>query len=411
MTIMPQAKRPPLPTRHANQYIKNIRTLPPVKYQVLNCQGNDILVGRMKIDTPTSTGHAFILRRFDTNAISLTTMFRAAFPNASDQEEKDEVQWVKDAYDLTGNNGSSKDTSITRLAGTWVSPRVALELGKAYMLGDIITTVVQAQPDPSINYRRSGKGQLTPKASTNVLVSTEVVETVQLSTKASNAAASSASSPEQKPTKRRREASAVPEPSPPKIKTSVSVEEKSQPRRSTRTRSPPPKVPPSTSMIAVANKVASGSPTKTPSKRSTRRAVKQEEAPVTPGGSEETAYEEREDETQAADDIAGSQLHEQDIAEQKDLIADLKRKREEALKNEDAEMDDSETLKNKRAREDENQKLRFDFKEPEVGERAIATNRRILGQLLEEPRRRSLAWGVAAFVFGAGAVTLLPNFL
>ncbi|KAL0569916.1 hypothetical protein V5O48_012047 [Marasmius crinis-equi] len=408
---MPQSQRPPLPVRHANKHIQTMLqsgALPPVKYQVLNCQGNDILVGRLKVETPTPTGHAFILRRYDTNAISLTTMFRAAFPNASDQDEKDEVQYVKDSFDLTGNNGSSKDTGITRLAGTWVSPDVALQLGKAYMLGDIIVNVVQAQPDPNTSYRRSGKGQMTPKASiTNVVApSKEVVETGPTTTK------SAAASPEQKPTKRRREASPVPEPSPVKIKASASMDEKPAPRRSTRTKSPPPKAAPSTSMMAVVNKTTA-SPTKTPSKRATRRPVKQEEpVPVTPGGSDETAYEDREDETQAVEDVAGSELREQDIAEQKDLIADLKRKRDAALKDEDAEMDGTDALKSKRAREEEGeQKHRFNFKEPEVGERAIATNRRVLGRLLEEPRRRSLAWGVAAFVFGAGAVTFLPNFL
>jgi len=328
-------------------------------------------------------------------------MFRAAFPNASDQEERDEVQWVKETYDLTGNNGSSKDTGITRLAGTWVSPVVALELGKAYMLGDLIVSVVQAQPDPNVSYRRSGKGQATPKSSSqSVAPSKEVEETASPSGK-NNGAAAAAPSPDPKPAKRRREASPAPEASPVKIKSSSSVDEKPPPRRSTRTKSPPPRVAPSASMMAVVNK----SPTKTPSKRAPRRPVKQEEpAPPTPGGSDETAYDDREDENRAAEDVAGSELREQDIAEQRDLIADLKRKRDAALKDEDEDMDESEALKNKRAREEEDNKLKFNFKEPEVGERAIATNRRVLGRILEEPRRQSLAWGMAAFVFGAGAV-------
>lgn len=40
------------------------------------------------------TQHAFILRRYDTNAISLTTMFKVAFPGATDEEEKKEMDWV-----------------------------------------------------------------------------------------------------------------------------------------------------------------------------------------------------------------------------------------------------------------------------------------------------------------------------
>ncbi|ESK88792.1 apses transcription [Moniliophthora roreri MCA 2997] len=413
--------RPPLPLKHANPKVKTIRNIPPVKYQVLNCQGNDILVGRLKIDTPTVTGHAFILRRYDTNAISLTTMFRAAFPNASEQEEKDEVQWVKEAYDLSGNNGSSKDTSITRLAGTWVSPELALELGRSYQLGDLIDCVVQAQPDPNVSYRRSGKNSgnqaSTPKAPINATTSSEAVATAE-SPSSTRASATANTSPDMKPPKRRREASPAPVTATVTKTKSVTtvVEEKPPPRRSTRTKSPPPKTTPSASLMSVVSKTTTSSPGKTPSKRTTRRTAKQEEpTPVTPGGSDETAYEderEREDGSQAVEDAAGAELHDQDIAEQKDLIEGLKKQRDAAMKNEDGEVDGTAALKTKRAREDEEDKqLTFNFKEPEVGERAIATNRRVLGRILEEPRRRSLAWGIAAFAFGYTAVTFLPGLL
>ena len=38
--------------------------------------------------------HAFILRRYDTNAISLTTMYKVAFPGASEEDERREMEWV-----------------------------------------------------------------------------------------------------------------------------------------------------------------------------------------------------------------------------------------------------------------------------------------------------------------------------
>ena len=101
--------------------------------------------------------HVFIIRRFDTGAVSLTTMFRAAFPNASYGEEKLEFAWVKNTYDLSGNNGSTRSAHIPRLAGVWVGPSVALELGRAYMLGRHIEAVVEAEPDPNGNYTRSGR--------------------------------------------------------------------------------------------------------------------------------------------------------------------------------------------------------------------------------------------------------------
>jgi hypothetical protein len=103
------------------------------------------------------SGHAFILRRFDTGAISLTTMFRAAFPEASEAEERRETAWVKENFDVAKNNGSSKDQSIVRLAGVWVSPEDALGLADSYSLGGIIKAMAAASPDPSANYRRSAK--------------------------------------------------------------------------------------------------------------------------------------------------------------------------------------------------------------------------------------------------------------
>jgi hypothetical protein len=79
-------------------------------------------------------GHGFLIRRVDTGAVNLTTMFRVASPNASYSEEL-EFAWVKNTYDLSGNNGSTMDAHIPRLNGAWVGPFVALKLGRAYMLG------------------------------------------------------------------------------------------------------------------------------------------------------------------------------------------------------------------------------------------------------------------------------------
>lgn len=153
---------------------------------------------------------------------------------------------------------------------------------------------------------------------------------------------------------------------------------------------------------------------KTPKKNTRRSEV------ATPGGSDETAVD---DEAETLEDVAGNDLHEQDVAEQKEMIANLKAKREAAKRaaleeqqeEEQAEDDEDEEEKayiktkgkgkSKRTLEDveDEDKLRFNFnKEPEVGERALVTNRRTGVRM--EPRNKSFAWGVAAFVFGAGAV-------
>ncbi|KAJ6531752.1 hypothetical protein B0H19DRAFT_1081725 [Mycena capillaripes] len=361
-----KAPRPPLPRQHQNAHIKDIDSSNiVVKYQILNCQGNDILVGRLKVDTPTPSGHAFILRRFDTGAVSLTTMFRAAFPNSSDEAEKREVQWVKDTYDLTGNNGSSKDTSITRLAGTWVSPSIAKELGAAYSLGELINAVVEAKPDPTANYRRSGN-----KSGTKDSATTPSSASAQPASRALPTPSPTQALPN--PAKRRKESSPAPAPAAPVTPV--------PPRRSARTKSPPPKSVPMASLTSVA--------------KSAKKATRREEV-VTPGGSDETAVDEEGD---VVEESVGTELREQDLAEQRDMIETLKAQRDKARGN-----DVDAPAKLKRAREDEGKKFEFEFKEPEIGERVIATNRRI------SPSQKSVVWGVVAFAFGMTAVSFLPN--
>jgi hypothetical protein len=81
---------------------------------------------------PGSHTHAFILRRYDTNAISLTTMFKVAFPGATDEEESREMDWVgvdhgdrlkltrqvRRTFDTSNTNGG-RNYDAVRLAGQW----------------------------------------------------------------------------------------------------------------------------------------------------------------------------------------------------------------------------------------------------------------------------------------------------
>ncbi|KDQ14374.1 hypothetical protein BOTBODRAFT_132551, partial [Botryobasidium botryosum FD-172 SS1] len=96
-------------------------------------------------------GHAFILRRFDTGAISLSTMFKVAFPAAAEDLEKAECSWIKANFDISGANGGGR----LRLAGTWVPPAVASYAAPSYGLGNILPPLVSAVPDPTISYRKS----------------------------------------------------------------------------------------------------------------------------------------------------------------------------------------------------------------------------------------------------------------
>ncbi|PFH52955.1 hypothetical protein AMATHDRAFT_73780 [Amanita thiersii Skay4041] len=411
--------RPPLPTHYANPHLPittQSTNLPLVKYQILNCQGQDILVGRLKIATPTvchgpfhPSGHAFILRRFDTGAVSVTTMFRAAFPNTSEHEERVETQWIKDTFDLSGNNGSIRDQAIARLAGTWVSPALAVQLGHEYGLGPLINTIVAAQPDPSASYRRSGRsaanpnGQASPVQNGTAPISSPVASRpLQTSTPA--AAVPPAA-------KRRKESSPVPNAAPPS-------QAPAPPRRAVRTKSPAPRSAPNVAPLS------SVLVTRTPRVPKMPAAItrKEEELALTPGGSEETII----------DHVAGDELREQDILEQRELIDKLKAEREAARaekeaaarkaieeeeeSNEAGESGEEEeqggaVAKGKRPRDEEEEApLRFNFREPdqENAERPIATNNRVAKWQLN-PGTKRMAWGVAAFAAGLGAA-LLPSF-
>jgi hypothetical protein len=316
-------------------------------------------------------------------------MFRAAFPNASEHDEKTELQWVRDNYDLTANNGGALNASVTRLAGTWVGPTLARTLGNAYSLGILIDAVVEANPDPKANYRRSNKAAASVNGSA---IKAPATSTGAIS--ASHAAAKSLPTPSPtnapSPAKRRKETS------PPVSSDSLQPIKVPLPRRSARTKSPAPRA---AAIIPLTARPKTPQP-------DTRVAKRQEI--VTPGGSDETAVDEEDEGVE--DGVAGSELRHQDIAEQKKLIEDLKAKRDaearsKAVHEADESMEEEQeeaTGTLKRVREEE-EVLKFEFKEPEVGERVIATNRRV-GRFQMEPRTKSFAWGVAAFALGMGAV-------
>lgn len=305
------------------------------------------------------SGHAFILRRFDTGAISLTTMYRAAFPGATDADEKKEVAWVKDQFaeELLGNNGSTREPQIIRLAGTWVGAELALHFAETYQLGDIIALMANAEPDPKATYRRSSKA--TPKGKGEATASSVGGLPTPSPTMATPSAA-----------KRRKESSPAPS----------SKAASPPPRRSSRIKSPAPDSMPSITSIT--------------SPKSTKKPRRGAAAAISNGFSDDTVVG---DDAEIAA-MAGPDMN-ADIEEQRELITKLKAQR--ALDNETLiEVDEK---KPKRVREEEEGPLTFEFKEPEVGERAVVTNRRV-GRFNMEPRTKSVAWGVAAFAIGMGAM-------
>ncbi|KAL1406896.1 hypothetical protein Q8F55_006308 [Vanrija albida] len=158
-TTPQHVNRPRLPEAKRNP---NLRNLPEdatlVKFQTIVREGQEIVVGRIKVPTPGPNQHAFILRRYDTQAISLTTMFKVSFPGATEDEEKKEMEWVRSSYDTRNTNGG-RDCDAVRLAGQWVSRHLAIHLAPAYGISNLVTALSRAVPDPSVSYRKSQRSQ------------------------------------------------------------------------------------------------------------------------------------------------------------------------------------------------------------------------------------------------------------
>ncbi|TXT07285.1 hypothetical protein VHUM_03455 [Vanrija humicola] len=160
-TTPQHVNRPRLPEAKRNHNLLNLpedATL--VKFQTIVREGQEIVVGRIKVPTVSrrSTQHAFILRRYDTQAISLTTMFKVSFPGATEEEEKKEMEWVRSSYDTRNTNGG-RDCDAVRLAGQWVSRHLAIHLAPAYGISNLVTALSRAVPDPSVSYRKSQRSQ------------------------------------------------------------------------------------------------------------------------------------------------------------------------------------------------------------------------------------------------------------
>ena len=304
-------------------------------------------------------------------------MFRAAFPTASDESERIEANWVKANFDNSGGNRSSK----ARFAGTWVTAEVATNIANDYSLEKIIPPLTDAKPDPSTEYRKSSRAQQQQQQTPDK----DPPPPKQLPTPSP-----SMSTPN--PPKRRREASPAPSKSP-SVAANSPIKTPLGPvttRRSQRTTSP---VPSPTAKLTSPKVTAST--VKSPLKVLRSPVKTRRLEVVTPAGSDETAVDDD------VPEVPGPDVTE-DIQEQKEMIEAFKVQREEKLRAQaTSEKDEGER---KREREEENATMQFDFKEPEVQERKIATNRRIARLPEMTPERRSFAWGVAAFAAAVGAM-------
>jgi len=243
-------------------------------------------------------------------------MFKAAFPSAPEEHERNEAAWVRANFDVTGANGNAGADGVPklRLNGTWVATPVAQFVAHAYGLSHILMPLIEARPDPNQEYRKSSKP--SPNGAT---------QTAPLSPK---------DAPTPSAPKRRKGSPATA----PTTSAGNALPVRSSPRKS--------------------GKQSAAARSTTPLVRDTT---------TTPGGSDETAVDAETDENA---DVPGPDMA-QDIQDQKALIADLKAKRDAA--------GELVTPHNPRKRQDvESPALTFAFdKQPEVGQRAIVHSNRV----------------------------------
>ncbi|CAO1635385.1 unnamed protein product [Sympodiomycopsis kandeliae] len=151
----------------------------PVKLQVINRENKDIVIGRVKLDTVNGANHGFLLKRFDTNAIAASSMFRLAFPYADGEAERIEMAYLDRKFDTDRANGGTiakpatpkrgrpkknptkedeEDAAVPaqilpdgstgiRLQGTWLPCENALEIAEEYGLSLYAEPLIEAEAE------------------------------------------------------------------------------------------------------------------------------------------------------------------------------------------------------------------------------------------------------------------------
>ena len=160
----------------------------PVKLQIIHREASDspnntlttpmnkeIIIGRVKLNTVNGASHGFLLKRFDTNAVAATSMFKLAFPYATPAAEQAEMAYLEQKYDCKSANGGTKTdlvpvaqigedgrkkpgrprkelrtylpegSSGVVLQGTWVPAGDAIRLAKEYGLERYAMPLIEAK--------------------------------------------------------------------------------------------------------------------------------------------------------------------------------------------------------------------------------------------------------------------------
>ncbi|GAA5826657.1 hypothetical protein JCM3770_007099 [Rhodotorula araucariae] len=169
--VAAKVQRPPLPAYAANKQLvdepkgKTAR-LHKVKTQTLHLgdPNGTITIARVKCPVPKGVpGH--IIKRFDTDAVSASSLFRAAFPLASEVEEATEMRWVS-----TGSRGMYGDTKLAgsehdeskKLSGTWIPSQHAATLAREYGIARYAVELIEFAEPTSPAPEGGDEEQATP---------------------------------------------------------------------------------------------------------------------------------------------------------------------------------------------------------------------------------------------------------
>ncbi|KAI5481561.1 transcription regulator HTH, APSES-type [Pseudohyphozyma bogoriensis] len=167
----PLSARPALPERAANSMMASWSgKLHKVKIQTLHLgNAGTITIARVKCPVPKGVpGH--IIKRFDTDAVSASSLFRAAFPTATEGEESVEMNWIakgsRARYGDTKKAGAEHDET-RKLSGVWIPASKAAVLAEEYKISrfaaDLIAYIPIAQRTEVIDIADS-EGEQSPAA-------------------------------------------------------------------------------------------------------------------------------------------------------------------------------------------------------------------------------------------------------
>ncbi|WFD06363.1 hypothetical protein MVES1_001708 [Malassezia vespertilionis] len=162
-----------LPTR-TNPRLEEVKSR-QVKLQVIRREDKcvdrvtdhrEIIIGRIKLPTVNGAEHGFLLKRFDTNAIAGSSMFRLAFPFADTEQETAEMAYLESRFDtdvangglvhLPRGRGRKADTDTpkkgalppgstgVRLQGVWIPCQHASSIAEDYGLLELAQPLLDA---------------------------------------------------------------------------------------------------------------------------------------------------------------------------------------------------------------------------------------------------------------------------